>query len=66
MDEEKQAEFREGPWSDWPFGVDELIRTSGPIVKVCAINTSCYALPTHHCSMVYTTGQNFRYGIKVA
>lgn len=36
MDEEKQAEFREGPWSDWPFGVRELIRTSGPIVQVCA------------------------------
>ncbi|KZT70890.1 FAD/NAD(P)-binding domain-containing protein [Daedalea quercina L-15889] len=33
MDEEQQKSFKEGPWSQWPFGVGELVRTADQIVK---------------------------------
>ena len=34
MDEERQKEFREGPFSHLPFGGGELVQTAAHIVKV--------------------------------
>ncbi|TFY57846.1 hypothetical protein EVJ58_g6782 [Rhodofomes roseus] len=33
VDEEQQKQFKEGPWSQWPFGAGELVRTADRIVK---------------------------------
>lgn len=66
MDEEKQREFREGPWLEWPFGVGELIRTSGPIVKVHMTHILCVAPLTHICSLGCTIDQSCRCGIRTA
>ncbi|KAH9920085.1 uncharacterized protein B0H18DRAFT_1025880 [Fomitopsis serialis] len=33
IDDEQQNHFKEGPWSQWPFGAGELVRTADRIVK---------------------------------
>ncbi len=35
MDEARQKEFKEGPFSKLPFGGGELVRTADKIIKVC-------------------------------
>ncbi|TFY56253.1 hypothetical protein EVJ58_g7751 [Rhodofomes roseus] len=31
--EEKQNRFKEGPWSQWPFGAEELVKSAHTIIK---------------------------------
>ena len=39
MDEEAQRKFREGPYSQWPFGAGEIISRGQNIIKVRLVIT---------------------------
>ena len=70
MDEERQKEFREGPFSHLPFGGGEIVRTAARIIKV----SSYGAVHIHHDrtdrarahSTVCTTALSSRRGTRAA
>ena len=65
MDEDRQNEFKAGPYSKLPFGVGELVRTADKIIKVskCPSSIRTHLNPTM-CSTDSTTVLPFRSGTR--
>ena len=68
MDEERQREFREGPFSHLPYVGGELVRTAVRIIKVGRLEslTRYHGTDASACSTACTTALNSQHGTKAA
>ena len=64
MDEERQREFQEGPFSHLPYVGGELVRTAVRIIKVGRLEslTRYHGTDASACSTAYTTAPSSQHG----